>query len=495
MTVRTNKIVATTAAEAAVPVSGARRRAKRPLEQLPGPKGLPLIGNLLQLDSMRLHLVFEDWARTFGPMYGFRAGPKNGIVVSDPALVEQILRARPEQYRRIRRVEEVLSELGMPGVFSAEGAAWRPQRRLMTQALSTRNVHAFFPTLQLVVERLRRRWQARAGTTLDILSELKRLTVDTTTLLAFGHDVNTIEREDDELQQQLELIFPRFTRRITAALPFWRLLRAPADRRVERAIVDLGQRMAELIRAARQRLDQDPRRAEAPANLLEAMLATRDEAGQPFAEELMVGNALQILVAGEDTTAATLAWAVHHLCDNADASLALREELDRALGGATGPSDVEVVNQLQLVNGVVQESLRLRSVAPVIFLESNADVTLNGVLVPQGTWLFVLTRIAALSSAHFERPLEFRPERWLGGTAEPPVGKATTHMPFGSGPRICPGRALALLELRMALAMLYKNFEVERVGGSEEVGERFLFIVEPTHLKVRLHPRRSPPLA
>jgi cytochrome P450 len=344
-----------------------------------------------------------------------------------------------------------------------------------------------------VIERLRKRWEARAGTTLDILSELKRLTVDTTTLLAFGHDVNTIERDDDGLQQQLELIFPRFTRRITAALPFWRVLRVPADYRVERAIIDLGKRMTGLIRAARQRLAEDPRRAEAPANLLEAMLATRDEAGQPFAEELMVGNALQILVAGEDTTASTLAWAVHHLCDRADASLALQEELDRALGGAAGPSDVESYNQLQQVNGVVQEALRLRSVAPIVFLENNADVTLNGVFVPRGTWLIVLTRIAGLSSAHFERPLEFRPERWLGGATEPAVGKATIHMPFGSGPRICPGRALALLELRMVLAMLYKNFEVERVGRSDEVGERFLFIVEPTRLKVRLHPRRSPP--
>jgi cytochrome P450 len=152
-------------------------------------------------------------------------------------------------------------------------------------------------------------------------------------------------------------------------------------------------------------------------------------------------------------------------------------------------------NQLQHVNGAVQEALRLRSVAPLIFLENNADVTLNGLLVPQGTWLLVLTRIAALSSPHFERPLEFRPERWLGGAAEPAAGKATTHMPFGSGPRICPGRALALLELRMTLSMLYKNFEVERVGRSDEVGERFLFIVEPTQLKVRLHPRSSPALA
>src|SRR5690606_34773314 len=146
----------------------------------------------------------EQWARQHGSLYAFRAGPKRTLVVSDPPLTDRILRARPEDYRRIGRVETVLSELKIAGVFSAEGTAWRSQRRLVTQALATRRVTSFYPTLARVLQRLHRRWQARAasGAVVDVLEEFKRFTVDVTTLLAFGHDVNTIEHDQDELQQQ-----------------------------------------------------------------------------------------------------------------------------------------------------------------------------------------------------------------------------------------------------------------------------------------------------
>lgn len=93
-------------------------------------------------------------------------------------------------------------------------------------------------------------------------------------------------------------------------------------------------------------------------------------------------------------------------------------------------------------------------------------------------------RLAARDPKCFVEPHAFRPERWLdeiGG-----VHDASAHIPFGSGARICPGRPLALLEMKLLLSMLYKNFEVERVGEAEEVRKRFAFTMFPVGLKVRL---------
>lgn len=466
----------------------------RRLEQLPGPRGLPFVGSLLQLDAQRLHLVLEDWARAHGSLYAFRAGPKRTLVVSDPSQYEEILRARPHDFRRISRVETVLSELGIPGVFSAEGAAWRPQRNLLTQALSVRRLANFHPTLCSIAQRLERRWRAAAasGATLDVLGEFKRLSVDVTTRLAFGHDANTIEHDGDELQRQLQLLFPTVNRRLTAAVPYWRVLRMPADRRVDRNIRELQARLRTLLAAARRRLAQDPARAEAPADLLEAMSLATDETGQPFSDELILGNAVQVLVAGEDTTAATLAWAVHLLCEHPAVVTELRMEFERVLGGASLPADPGAAGRLSHVNAILQETSRLRSVAPLIFLESNADLRMAGVAVPRGTWIIVLTRLAAMSSPSIAGPTEFRPERWLAGATGEESPQA--GIPFGSGARICPGRALALLEMRVALALLYRNFDVERVGTSETVGERFAFIVEPVGLRVKLRQRDLAPV-
>ncbi|HVZ35165.1 MAG TPA: cytochrome P450, partial [Polyangiaceae bacterium] len=267
----------------------------RCMDQLPGPKGWPLVGSLFQLNAQKLHLVLEDWARRHGSLYVFRVGPRRTLVVSDPELSAEILRSRPQHYRRIGRIETVLTELGIPGVFSAEGAAWRSQRALLTQTLSARRQVDFYPTLHAIIERLMRRWCAAAdsGAELDMLAEFKRLTVDVTIRLAFGHDANTIERDHDELERQLQLIFPTINRRLTAALPYWRALRLPADRRVDRNIRNLRIRLAALMAAARERLARDPSRTEAPSDLLEAMLLAKDEAGQPFSEELILGNALQ----------------------------------------------------------------------------------------------------------------------------------------------------------------------------------------------------------
>lgn len=464
------------------------------LDRLPGPKGLPLLGNLLELDSRRLHLVLEGWARAHGPLYAFRAGPKRTVVVSDPLLSDKILRARPDDYRRIDRVEAVLAELKIPGVFSAEGDAWRPQRRLVTQALATRRVTSFYPTLARILQRLHRRWQARAasGAVVDVLDEFKRLTADATTLLAFGHDVNTIEHDQDELQRQLDVILPALNRRLTAAFPYWRVLRMPADRRAERCIDELRARLNTLIAGARRRLALDPERREPPSNLLEALLLATDDDGRPFSDEEVLGNALQILVAGEDTTAATLAWAVHLLCDHPDAVAALREELDQGLGANILPADADAAGRLARVDAVLQETLRVRSVSPLLFLECTKDVTMNGVAVPRGTWVIVLTRLAAISSAHFERPNEFIPQRWLARSRDTSGTGQRANIPFGAGARVCPGRALALLEMRAALAMLYASFDVQRAGSATRVGERFAFIVEPVGLQVTLLPRSRP---
>ena len=291
--------------------------AHRTLDDLPGPKGFPLVGNAFQIDLDRFHLVQEQWVATYGPLYQYRLGPNRVLGVADPRLSETVLRARPETYRRASPVEPVFREMGVDGVFSAEGAAWRSQRRLAMEALSHRNLRGFYPTLQTVTRRLRSRWErkADAGATLELAEELKRFTVDVTTTLAFGHDVNTLEQGDDVIQRKLELVFPAFSRRLFAILPTWRWIRMPRDRKLDRALAELREWLGARIDEARARLERDPARAERPENFLESMIAARDAEGRPFSNEVIFGNAMTMLLAGEDTTAYTLAWAVHHLCD------------------------------------------------------------------------------------------------------------------------------------------------------------------------------------
>ncbi|SES97601.1 cytochrome P450 [Stigmatella erecta] len=479
--------------EAAGPHRATRLRA---IAELPGPTGYPLVGNALELLSDQMHQVIEGWETTYGSIFRFRLGPRDVVAVSKPALVQQILRQRPENFRRMSSFATVFAEMGTPGVLSAEGAPWRSLRRLTMVALSNRNLKTFYPTLKDVAERLYRRWKQAADTGQEVaLSEdLQRFAVDVTTQLAFGHDVNALGGGEDELQRKFDEIFAAFNRRLTAIVPYWRFLKLPVDRRLDRVLEELRTWVSGLVDGASARLAADPTRAEQPANFLEAMACARDEAGQPFPKQTILGNALQIVGGGEDTTAHTLAWAVHELCNRPQAVAALREELGTVLGEAIVPGDIDTAGKLAYANAIANEAMRLRPVVPVMFMETNTDLVLEDVVLPKGTATWALLRPVSRSASQFSEPETFQPERWLaqpGGGSSDPMG----HFAFGSGPRMCPGRTLALLEMRVVLATLFQNFDVERAGPPDQVREVLSFTMHPKGLSVRLRHRGAPAAA
>src|SRR5690349_6526797 len=102
----------------------------RTLTDLAGPRGLPLLGNLLQLDLKQLHRVLEGWCNEFGSIYSFALGRKPVVVVGDPEVNQSILRNRPKSYRRLGTIDPMFKEMGINGVFSAEADDWKRQRRL-----------------------------------------------------------------------------------------------------------------------------------------------------------------------------------------------------------------------------------------------------------------------------------------------------------------------------------------------------------------------------
>jgi cytochrome P450/nitrite reductase/ring-hydroxylating ferredoxin subunit len=470
--------------------SAARTGATRSLDDLPGPKPLPLLGNLHQLDPTKAHLKMEEWAARYGSIYQFWMGRRRIVAMSDPALLEDVLRARPEIFRRPENMDRVISELGVKGVFNAEGEVWRLQRKLFVAALAQRNIYRLFPSIQIVARRLKTRWEraANAGETLDVVEELKRFTVDITMLIVFGHDANTIEHADDVIQGELGVVLPAINRRLFALVPTWRYVQTPSDRRVNRALLKVRAWLDGLLAEARARLMTETERAQKPSNFLEAMVMTRDENGKPFSNDVIMSNLLTMLIGGEDTTTFTLAWAIHELCDSPRWAAEIRREADETFGASVLAGSHEIANRLVCAGAVASETMRLRPMVPISFHDANVDTSLGEYIIPKQTTVAPLFRPAAIDPANFLDPLAFRPERWLEDSLRP--HNVSAYMPFGSGPRMCPGRSLALLEMRTLLSLLYKNFDVDRVGDSADVSELYGVFMSPAGLKVRLRSRR-----
>jgi cytochrome P450 len=196
-----------------------------------------------------------------------------------------------------------------------------------------------------------------------------------------------------------------------------------------------------------------------------------------------------MLLAGEDTTANTLAWLLHLLHRHPEALARARDEV-RRVAGTVDAFTPERLAGLDYLEACIHETMRLKPVAPFLVVEALREATIGDVRIEPGTLVWCVMRDDSVSASHFEQPDAFDPQRWLsGGNAD--AGRAKrVSMPFGAGPRTCPGRYLALLEMKMALAMLLGSFDIESVdvpgGRGGDVEERMSFTMVPVGLKMRL---------
>jgi cytochrome P450 len=472
------------------------------IDDMPGPRGLPVLGNALQMDRLRMHADLEAWAARYGDAYVFRLMGRRIVVISDPHVVASVLRDRPEGFRRTTRLEEISREFGFLGLFSSSGETWKRQRPMVLAGLDPTHIKAFFPTLVQVTERFRRHWAraAQAGTEIDLQADLMRYTVDVTAALAFGQDINTIEAEGEQvIQQHLNHILPALFKRMFAPFPTWKYFPNSEDRAIPGHLQALHQAVHGFIARAARQLQEQPALRERPVNLIQAMLAARDREGSGITEQDVAGNVLTMLLAGEDTTANTLAWMIWLLQRNPQALRLAREEARSVLGGASCARSIDDVARLDYIEACAHEAMRLKPVAPLIGCEALRDSVVAGVRIPPGTLVLCMMRAGGLDAGNFAQPQQFDPARWIegAGAAAHSMGSAKrVVMPFGAGPRMCPGRYLALAEIKMVMAMLLANFEIASVATADgaEPQERMALTMFPVGLqmKLRLAQRADP---
>lgn len=471
----------------------------RRIRDLPGPPGLPFIGNLLQIDTPRLHRIAEQWSRTYGDFFRFRIGRREFLAMANPEAIVAVLRDRPEGFQRTSRLSSIAKEMGFDGLFSANGERWRRQRPMVMASFDPKHTKSYFPALVKVTQRFARRWQRAAalGEAIDLQADLMRYTVDVTAGLAFGADINTLESDHEIIQSHLDKVLPALFRRLMAPFPswhyIWHYIRLPADRALDTHLVELNRAVEGFIAQARRRIDRDPALRERPANLIEAMIAARDTEGSGVDDADVAGNVLTMLLAGEDTTANTLAWMIYLLSRHPQAMQRARDEVRDVIGAQPLPTQYEQIPALAFVEACAHETMRLKPVAPIIIQQAVRDTVVAGIEVPAGTPVMCLMRPGATDERNFPGAQAFDPARWLADATPAKAASSTKRvaMPFGAGPRLCPGRYLAMLEMKMVIGMLLGSFEVDQVStpdGSEPL-EHLALTMAPVGLRLKLRPR------
>jgi cytochrome P450 len=458
-------------------------RAEVNIRDLPGPRGLPILGNALQIDPSRLHLI------------RCRIGGRELLVIKNPEAIASVLRDRPDGFERTSRMNQIAKEMGFDGLFSVNGEQWRRQRPMVMAGLDPAHIKTYFPALVRVTQRFAGRWQraAAARESIDLQADLMRYTVDVTAGLAFGVDINTLESDREVIQAHLDKVFPAVHRRLLAPFSYWRWLKLPADWALAGHLGELRRAVAGFIAMARSRMEADPSLRARPANLIEAMIAARDIEGSGLHDADVAGNVLTMLLAGEDTTANTLAWMIYLLGRHPEAMLRARDEVRGVIGAQALPTQYEQLSQLAFVEACAHETMRMKPVAPILVTQAARDSVVAGIRIPAGQLVMLLMRPAATDERHFPDAQAFDPARWLSDAAPGRAASSAKRvaMPFGAGPRLCPGRYLAMLEMKMVIAMLLGGFDIESVGTADggEPREHLAFTMAPTGLRMRLQPK------
>ncbi|MET0409893.1 MAG: cytochrome P450, partial [Polyangiaceae bacterium] len=436
----------------------------------------------------------------FGALYG----PM--VLVNSPELVHEVLVTRARCFEKSPIVRGALFPLAGNGLFTSEGELWRSQRKLMAPLLNAASVSAFSRHMIECASEVARRW--RDGQTVDVAHETTSIAMSIAGRALFGMD--TIS-ETDEIGHALTVALEwtgeqatslDFILQIRALLNAERwlahvpaLLRSPlrsvADglkrpvlwpgrktRALKAALAVRDARVARLI--AERRAGSEQRK-----DLLALLLDARDDNGRAMSERQVRDEILTLFIAGHETSASAIGWALMLLAQHPDVYRRVRAELD-ALGRAPAHDDLPA---LALTQRVFKEALRLYPPLWMFARVSTVEVPVGEYLFPAGTIVIVSPYALQRRPELWPEPERFDPDRFT------PELEAVRHraafIPFGAGPRTCIGNFFALMEGPLALGTLlhHADFALVHAAGSPAVANATLRAADG--IPMRVHLRRS----
>ena len=465
------------------------------LDELPGPKQTPILGNFTQISSESFHTNLEAWAREYGSAYQIKLLNKPFLVISDPKIGLEIIKQRPKLFNRTERLEWLFEDLGFHGVFSSNGDKWKRQRRLIMPAFSYKTLANFVPHLKSLSINLQTTIDQKiaTGAAFNVHKLLQYFTIDITTSLVFGYQTNMLSGSTDtHLRDNIDRLFHALNKRSKYPFPWWHYIRTPETRRIDKAREEVYQLAVTMITKAKADLAGNSELSEEPETILQAMIVASDSEDNKLTDDELVANILTLLLAGEDTTSNMLAWTLYYLAKNPHLQQQVIDEVSQVCNGDIETLDLAALEQFEFIEAILREGLRLKGTAPLISAEPTEDTVLsNGIQLPKGTAIFILTRPGGLDEKVVACPGKFNPERWLS-TPEKPVCPhlQSSHIPFGAGARHCPGERLAMMEGKAVIARLCWYYVISQPDQAPEVGEEFAFTMRPTNLALTLTPRK-----
>lgn len=458
---------------------------------LPHPRWrLPILGDLLTIDMAKPTQGLARDITAHGGIVEQRIFNFPVIVLSDTGLINEVNdEATWEKHvgHSLRKLRPVAGD----GLFTAYNHEpnWAKAHAILMPAFTKTAMASYHPTMAATVAELIDAWSARADTTswIDVPAEANRLTTEIVARAGIGHSFNKLGDTSDDPFIATVLRELKYANRRTDAIPFYETLFGKGQRRQhQQDKVWLREQVATIIDARR--------RAGAhagPQDMLDFMLNTADPSTGEYLDDANIANQiLTLLVAGSETSANAISFALHYLANNPDVLAAAQAEIDQRWPERSFPDIAfDDVARLRFLRRIVDETLRLWPVAPGYFRQAKTTTAIGDgkYQFEKGDWVFVLLLAAHRDTATWgDDADQFRPDRFLPDTirALPPH----IYKPFGTGARACIGRQFALHEIMLTLAATLHQFTLEPERDYKlQVSETLT--LKPDNLRLRVHRR------
>ncbi|OAY50485.1 cytochrome P450 83B1-like [Manihot esculenta] len=448
-------------------------KTKRNLHLPPGPKGLPFIGNLHQFDSLNPHSYLWQLSQKHGPLMSLRLGFVPILVVSSAKMAKEVMKTHDLKFcsRPALVGNQKFSYNGLDVAFSSYNAYWREIRKICVVYLFNSNrVQSFRPIREFEISHMLEKISKSAVALKPVNLSEAMMSVTSTIICrtAFGkrYEEDGVESSRfQELLKELQALFTCFF--VSDYFPFLGFIDKFTGffHRLEKNFKEFDIFYEQIIKE-----HLDPSRSKpAEEDFLDILLQLWKS--RSFKVDLTFDHIkavlMNVFVAGTDTSAATVVWAMTLLMKNPMAMKKAQEEV-RKLVGKKGFVEEADCQQLPYLQAVIKETMRLQPTAPLLLpRESMENCVLDGYDIPAKTIVYVNTWAIGRDPEIWENPEEFNPERFINSSIDL-KGQDFELTPFGAGRRICPGMFMGLANVEVSLANLLYKFHWEMPVGMKK---------------------------
>lgn len=433
----------------------------------PGPKKLPIIGNLHQLGQFP-HRSLQRLSNEHGPLMFLQLGSVPSLVVSSAHMAKEIFKTNDLIFssRPVLYVAKKLSYNGSNISFAPYGEYWREVRKIaVLELFSAKRLQSFEAIreeqVSLTINSI------SSSTSLINLSELLLLLSNNVVLaVVFGKKGNDGDHQENgirmskfhgilrETQQLLGMV------NIADYFPWmgWFNKLNGVEARLEKNFRELDKFYDKVIE---EHLDLKKKRSTSQQreDLVDVLLRLQNDPNRQIrlTNEQIKGVLTDMFIAGTDTSAAALVWILTELIKNPSAMRKAQDEVRRIVKAEKGVKECDVP-KLEYLKLVVKEGLRLHPPTPLLIpRETTESCSIGGYEIPGKTRVFINATSISMDPEYWENPAEFKPERFLNRSS---TGQSSYELlPFGAGRRGCPGNNFAIMLIELALANLLHSFE------------------------------------